>query len=99
MTGPCLTAELAAIHKSVAEYVREFDYKYQTNDRDNTSIGCDNYYSVEFDETADTTDGYDGINRYSNEVFSALPNTVCRQTRPWCCLHGPRTGTGWLCST
>lgn len=49
MTGPCLTAELAAIHKSVAEYVREFDYKYQTNDRDNTSIGCDNYYSVEFD--------------------------------------------------
>ena len=68
---PCLTAELAAIHKSVAEYVREFDYKYQTNDRDNTSIGCDNYYSVEFDETADTTDGYDGINRYSNEVFSS----------------------------
>ena len=66
-----LTAELAAIHKSVAEYVREFDYKYQTNDRDNTSIGCDNYYSVEFDETADTTDGYDGINRYSNEVFSS----------------------------
>lgn len=57
--------------KSVAEYVREFDYKYQTNDRDNTSIGCDNYYSVEFDETADTTDGYDGINRYSNEVFSS----------------------------
>lgn len=30
-----------------------------------------NYYSVEFDETADTTDGYDGINRYSNEVFSS----------------------------
>lgn len=68
---PCLLPELAAVHKSVAEYVSEFDYKYQTNDPGNTSIGCDNCYSSEFDEAADTTDGYDGINYHNNDVFSS----------------------------
>lgn len=68
---PCLLPGLASVHKSVAEYVREFDYKYQLNTPDNTSIGCDNYFSGEFDETADMTDGYDGINYYNDDVFSS----------------------------
>ena len=48
----------------------------------------------------DTTDGYDGINRYSNEVFSsAAQYSMPSDQTLWCCLYGPRTGTGWLCST
>lgn len=68
---PCLLPGLASAHKSVAKYVREFDYKYQLNTPDNTSIGCENYFSGEFDETADMTDGYDGINYYNDDVFSS----------------------------
>jgi hypothetical protein len=53
------------------DYVKEFDFKYYTNDPQNSSIGCDNYFSTEFDEAGDDTQGYEGTNTYDNTSFSS----------------------------
>ena len=68
---PSLLPEYAEQYKCIAEYVKEFDYKYQTNNPQNTSLGCDNYFSTPFDETSDDTEGYDGINYYDKQSFDS----------------------------
>lgn len=68
---PCLLPEYAEIYKCIKEYVKEFDFKYEINNPQNTSIGCDNYFSVEFNENDDNTQGYDGVNYYSKDFFNS----------------------------
>ena len=68
---PCLLPEYAQTHKCIEEYVKEFDFKYEINDPQNSSIGCDNYFSTEFDEASDDTQGYEGTNTYNNTSFSS----------------------------
>lgn len=68
---PCLLPEYAQTYKCMQDYVKEFDFKYYTNDPQNSSIGCDNYFSTEFDEAGDDTQGYEGTNTYDNTSFSS----------------------------
>lgn len=75
-TRNCLTSEYANLHKSVVEYVKEFDVEYKLNDPSNACIGAYNYYSEDFDEKEDNNEGFTGYNMASLAVISSAEQIV-----------------------
>lgn len=75
-TRNCLTSEYAALHKSLSEYVGEYDKDYKINDPENTSVGAYNYYSIDFDEAEDKSEGYTGYNMTSLDTISSSVQAV-----------------------
>lgn len=71
-TRNCLLPTYASAHKSVVGYVGEFDITYKRNTPGNTSIGAENYYAEDFDENADVTAGYTGVDIDSEKNFSSV---------------------------
>ncbi|MEG1860992.1 MAG: hypothetical protein RR206_04805 [Bacteroidaceae bacterium] len=82
-TRNCLIPTYAASHKSTETYVGEFDIRYKKNNAQETSLGAENYYATDYDETIDTSTGYDGtdidwLKAFTSEAVYNLPgdNTV-----------------------
>lgn len=75
-TRNCLTSQYADLYKSVAGYVKEFDIDYKVNDPMNASVGAYNYYSKDFDEKNDSSEGFTGYNMTSLAAISSLEQTI-----------------------
>ena len=65
-----LIENLADTYQAYIPELPEFDFEYKRHNGDNATIGAYNLQGVEWDESADDSSGYDGVNTVDQATFT-----------------------------